>query len=642
MAILPVNIARVSDLLKSNVFDSSINGTQAQLLQVQNELSTGKQVNQPSDNPSAAAAILAIQKTLSQGTAYATNIQTAQSQLGVTENSLSNLSNLLLQVQNIASKDVNTGTSPSQLQGDAQIVNSLITEIQSLANTQSNGVYVFGGGKSNSQPYVSGVGGIQFVGSTNPLQTQVSSGILTPTEISGPSVFGGLSAGITGTATLAPATLASTQISSLAGANGDGVRLGNIQVSDGTTTATINLSSAQTLGDVVSDINAAGVGVLTASLSANGINLSAGPSDNISVSESGSTTASDLGIITSVSGAGSNLTGSAINPSITPFTPLSSLLGGAGIDPSGFIITNGAQSKTITPSNGDDVESLLNSINGAGLGVLASINSAGNGINIQNITQGTSLTIGENGGATATNLGIRSFSASTSLSDLNNGKGVGTPAAGSTGDFTLTDTNGLAFNVSLAGATTVQGVLDAINVAAATAGSGVVAGLATTGNGISLSDPSGGPGNLSLQAINSSTAAADLGLSSPTSTSASSITGSDVNGQETPGLFSNLQSLANALQTGDVAGITSAAAKLQNDYTNATDANGLAGAKIQELQNLSSTLSSQNLATQTLLSNIQDTNMTTAISQFQTLQAALQGALLTTSKSQSLSLLNYL
>jgi len=104
MAILPVNIARVSDLLKSNVFDSSINGTQAQLLQVQNELSTGKQVNQPSDNPSAAAAILAIQKTLSQGTAYATNIQTAQSQLGVTENSLSNLSNLLLQVQNIASR----------------------------------------------------------------------------------------------------------------------------------------------------------------------------------------------------------------------------------------------------------------------------------------------------------------------------------------------------------------------------------------------------------------------------------------------------------------------------------------------------------------------------------------------------------
>ena len=46
------------------------------------------------------------------------------------------------------------------------------------------------------------------------------------------------------------------------------------------------------------------------------------------------------------------------------------------------------------------------------------------GINVVNASQGTSLTIGENGGLTATQLGIRSFGPTTALSDLNNGDGL--------------------------------------------------------------------------------------------------------------------------------------------------------------------------------------------------------------------------
>src|ERR1700690_2932072 len=105
MAILPLQTARVSNLPQAAVADQSISATQTQMLQVQNELSTGKQVNQPSDNPSAAATILALNQLLSQRTAYANNIQNGQTQLGSVDSALSNLNNLLLQAQNIASSD---------------------------------------------------------------------------------------------------------------------------------------------------------------------------------------------------------------------------------------------------------------------------------------------------------------------------------------------------------------------------------------------------------------------------------------------------------------------------------------------------------------------------------------------------------
>jgi flagellar hook-associated protein 3 FlgL len=288
------------------------------------------------------------------------------------------------------------------------------------------------------------------------------------------------------------------------------------------------------------------------------------------------------------------------------------------------------------------VQDLLNEINSAGLGVTAQINTSGTGINVLNSVQGTTLTIGENGGSTATELGIRSFSPASTLAELNNGQGVGTAAPGSTGDFNVTDTNGTTFSVSIAGATTVQDVLNDINSAATAAGSSVVAGFATIENGISLTDSSGGSGTLSVAPENDSTAAADLGLTSPTSSTSSSITGSDVDGVQSSGVFSDLQALASALNTGNVGGITEAATNLQNDYTNVTNVQGVTGAKVDELQSRSSQLTSENIATQTFLSSVQDTNMTAAISQFQTLQTAMQAALLTTAQSQSLSLLNFL
>ena len=643
MSILPVQISRVSDLLKENSSDQQINSTQAQLLVLENELSTGKQINQPSDNPAGAAMILSLNRTLSENTEYSNNISSAQSQLGVAESALTQLSTLITKAYGIAQTDVNTGISQTQMTSDSQVVDSIITAVQNLANTDSDGVYVFGGDNSTTPPYAAGNGGMQFVGSNNLLQTYVGPSITTPTQVSGQSVFGGLSAEVVGTADLTPDVTANTPLSSLNGATDEGVSLGSFTLSNGTTSATIDLGSAQTLGDVVNDINSAGIGGITASLSGTGIVLSGAATDNITVTDiDGGNSAADLGIATAPAGAGegNQVTGSTLNPQLIETTPLSSLNGGAGIDPSGLIITSNGVSKTIVPPAGGDVQSLLDEINGSGLGVVASINSTGNGINVQSNTQGVTMTIGENGGQTATELGIRSYSPSTELSQLNNGQGVGTAPNGQTGDFTITAASGANFTVSIAGAKTVQDVLSDINNAASSAGVNVTASFATTGNGIVLTDNTTGAGTLSVTPINDSSAATDLGLT--VAASGNTITGSDVNGVQTSGIFTDLKALASALASGNVSQINAVAANLQNDSNNVTQANALAGAQIDSLQDISSQLTNQNLATQTFLGNIQDTNMTTAISQFEELQTSLQAALQTTASSQSLTLLDFL
>src|SRR5256885_2472084 len=95
MAILPLQLARVSNLLRTNVANGSISRTQQELLDVQNELSSGKRLNAPSDDPGASAIAQQLRKTLEQRESYATNIKQANDQLSEVDSTLGDLNDLM-------------------------------------------------------------------------------------------------------------------------------------------------------------------------------------------------------------------------------------------------------------------------------------------------------------------------------------------------------------------------------------------------------------------------------------------------------------------------------------------------------------------------------------------------------------------
>ncbi len=636
MSIIPIQFARVSNLLQSQTSTQQIDSTQQQLLTLQNELSTGKAVNQPSDNPSAAAAILQLQQLMAARTGWSNNVTAATSQLGEVDSSLNSLTQLLTQAQTIASQNVSSTTPADQRTSAAAVIDSIYSQAMAIANTQFNGSYLFGGDEGNTPPYVQAAGGIQYTATGQTLTNQFDDNTSINFQVSGNSVFGGFSSGVQGSSTLSPATTPTTRISDLQGANNNGITLGSIKIGNGTTTTNVDLSSADTIQNVVDDINNAALPGFAASLTTNGIQITATGGATASVNEvGGGVTASDLGILTPTAGApNAPITGASLQPMVTQFTPLSTLNGGAGIDPTGFTITNGPQTKTISLTGLTTVGDLLNAVNGADLGVKAQINSTGTGINVQNTIQGTSMTISEAGGNTAADLGIRSFSPATALSQLNNGNGVQNVPGN---DMSITTADGTVINVDINGAATVQDVLDQINAAA---GANLTASFATTGNGIVLTDNTVGPGTLTVSSLNGSTAAADLGISSPAV--GNKITGTDVNQIATAGIFTDLQNLSNALKNNDTNGITTAAEGLTADSSQTTLVRATAGAKSQELQSQATQITAENTATQTMLSNLQDVDYTTAITQFQTLQTSLQAALETAAQNNNLSLANYL
>jgi flagellar hook-associated protein 3 FlgL len=639
MSITSINFSRASDLLRFDSSSRQIDNTQQQLLQVQQQISTGNRIIDPSDDPGNASIVMGLQQTSVQQTQYLANVQQSQSQLNQVDSSLNSLNSLVTQATTIASQSVGSDMTAAQRQANAQVVAALRNQTLSVANTQFEGSYIFGGSRSTAQPYVSVAGGVQFIGSLQVLQNTATTDTNLDFQVSATSVFGGMN-GVTGSKDLTPALTPATRITDLRGASGNGVHLGTIQLGNGTVTRNVDLSNADTVQDVVNDINSAAVGNITASISGNHLVLSTSGTDNITVTDAGSgTVAADLGIRRQAgAGAGVALTGASTRPNVTVLTPIAALNGGAGIDTAhGLIITNGQQSATLNFSSATTVGDLLNQINASGTQVRAQVNADGTGIDILNTIQGTSLTIGENGGTTAADLGVRSFSASTALSSLNGGQGVGTASAGGA-DFQVTRSDDTNFSVSIAGAKTVQDVIDAINTASG--GVGITASFATTGNGIRLTDTAGGAGAPAVTALNASTAAVDLGLTTPASGNV--ITGSDVNAAPPSGLFADLSALQAALNNNDTPGITRAAAALQNDQQQLTATRGKVGAQTQELQSVQSSLQTQSTSTQALIAQIQGADMPSTISKFTQLQTALQASLQVAAQGKQLTLMNFL
>jgi flagellin-like hook-associated protein FlgL len=156
--------------------------------------------------------------------------------------------------------------------------------------------------------------------------------------------------------------------------------------------------------------------------------------------------------------------------------------GGAGTTldlVSGLSVVNGGKTQAVTFEGAETVEDLLNILNTSEAGLHAEINAEGTGLSIRSKLSGSDFQIGENGCQTATQLGVRTFTRETQLSNFNYGVGVPTgqgfvlPAASGT-DFSITVQGSTTYEIDLTGEETLAEVVSAINT---TAGPDVTASL---------------------------------------------------------------------------------------------------------------------------------------------------------------------
>jgi len=333
-----------------------------------------------------------------------------------------------------------------------------------------------------------------------------------------------------------------------------GIGRGAIRIVDRSgNSATIDLTGALTIQDVIDAINENSDIQVTAEIDYDaGYNVgdaikltdTSGGSGNFIVDEvDGGTTAHDLGIYTGPDGVDSSVIhGEDIN-NISWETPLDLLNDGTGVYKGSIQITDRVGNvDVIDLSSATTLQDVKDLIEAApNINVEVQINSNGNGITIHDLNASPTqdLIVDEvDGGTTAHDLGIYTTGVAGDrvgdriipglntilLKTLNGGNGVSSVTGD---DFQITQRDGNSFNVDISGAETLQEVINLIN--SATGNTAVTASYDREGNGILLTDSSGGTGNFSVTALNGSSAASDLGILK--SVDADTIEGDDLNPQ---------------------------------------------------------------------------------------------------------------
>ncbi|MEX0794540.1 MAG: flagellar filament capping protein FliD [Pirellulaceae bacterium] len=289
--------------------------------------------------------------------------------------------------------------------------------------------------------------------------------------------------------------------------------------------AAVEASQPQSLGDVLTMINAQDPDRLQARISADGnrlelIDLTAGGGAFSVESLGNSATAEALGL-TGVADDGV-ITSRRLQAGLKT-TLVSSLGGGRGLGELGEIslTDRSGNSANVDLSGAETVEEILDRINAAGLGIEAGINAAGNGIRLRDTTgQFTGNLIAESADATGTAelLGIdhnapettidsgslnRQFiSQQTTLASLNGGKGV------SNGSFLIRNSSGTAKIFTINDSKqTIGDVMEMIN---SDLSLNVEARLNDTGDGISIIDKGNGSIPLNITNVGSSTTGSEL------------------------------------------------------------------------------------------------------------------------------------
>jgi len=648
MAITPINLSRVSFNLRTMSLLDSLRRNTLDLFVQQNRLATGNKLNSISDEPLVAGQAVDLTELLEQQNKLLDVVGFARGFLSATDSAGNAVGDLLLEAKALALANVSSLVSQAERDSAATMVSSIIDQLVAVGNRQHIDMFLFGGRKTTTPPFERNMGGVVYLGDVAELRARVDPAGEDSFSVTGRDFFGALSSRVQGFVDLNPNLSLDTRLVDLFGANGLGIRLGVIQIEEvgGVGVFTVDLTGADTVGDALDAINnayllAGGTGTLAGlNAAGNGLTLNS-PAAAIAVREAGSgTTASDLGLLRDPP-ASPPLVGDDLNPMLTLTTPVALLNGGAGLnlaDP--ILITNGALSATVDLSTANTVEDILNRINAANVGVRAEINEQRTGINVVNRISGTALRIGESGGTTAAQLGIRSLHAGTLLSELNNGRGVDIVAGRA--DLRITAKDGTVYDVNLDGSVTVQDVIDAIN--AATAGT-VVASLAASGNGLRLVDTTGSNAadlSVSRPPNSPSFAADDLGLNKSAPDPATELLGDDVNGVEVDGVFGVLLKLEQALRAGNEGAITEAGSRLGELIGELNERRGVVGARAAGMEARRQQTEDALLLTQTTLSDLKDLDYTEAIARFQQIQLAFQANLSSGSQLLGLSLLDFL
>lgn len=156
---------RVSTAHTYDVAIESLQKRQSELAASQSQLTTGKKVNVPSDDPIAAARAERALATIGRSDANQRALDASRNVMQIAESSMGDAVDLIQNAREALVAAGNASYTDAERKSVAKKLTEIRTQLLTVANrADGGGGFVFGGQGSSAPPFVDAPGGVQFVG----------------------------------------------------------------------------------------------------------------------------------------------------------------------------------------------------------------------------------------------------------------------------------------------------------------------------------------------------------------------------------------------------------------------------------------------------------------------------------------------
>lgn len=172
---------------------TQLNSTATAMANANKVISTGKRINDLSDDPVGLVTVLDLRGSLANMEQLQDNISMGRSWLNMGESVLGETEEILTQAKTLAIEMSSSSREAADRAMSAEVVDGYMREILSLANTQVSGRSIFAGTKTDTDPFYydeTGTGEVVYNGNSTPFAIQLGSGIQVDIGRDGREIYG--------------------------------------------------------------------------------------------------------------------------------------------------------------------------------------------------------------------------------------------------------------------------------------------------------------------------------------------------------------------------------------------------------------------------------------------------------------------
>ncbi|MHB1419675.1 MAG: flagellar hook-associated protein FlgL [Bacillota bacterium] len=177
---------RITNRMIAQTVSNNINKNKEMLSKVQEQMSSGKVVSKPSDDPVVAGRVLSLQSVLNEQDQHDKNMEDAIGWIDSSEAALGNVTDTLNRVRELVVNGNNGTLSASDKEAIAYEIEQRSDELIQNGNTNFGGRYIFGGYRTDAPPFEADG---QYKGDTGKLNWEVAPRVVMQVNVTGDKVI---------------------------------------------------------------------------------------------------------------------------------------------------------------------------------------------------------------------------------------------------------------------------------------------------------------------------------------------------------------------------------------------------------------------------------------------------------------------